>query len=119
MSTDNNIGDDAVERILNAIASVNITLARVEARIDNLIRDTKDHEGRIRVLEHDQADAKLLRAQVAVNAAAIEKAEDELSTLESDRDAVRGFMRAVAIITPAVSGIITAGIMLLVKTYGG
>jgi len=119
MTADNNIHEDAVERILNAIAAVNITLARVEARIDNLIRDTKDHEGRIRVLEHDQTSVKLLSAQVTANTLAIDKAADDLDTLESDRDSVRGFMRAIAIITPAVSGIITFGIMILVKVYGG
>lgn len=118
--TPDNLTEDAVERILNAIATVNITLARVEARIDNLIRDTKDHEGRLRVLEHDQVNVRLLKSDIddhIKSGLAILGAK--VDGLESERDSVRGFMKAIAIITPAVSGIVTGGIMLLVKLYGG
>ena len=125
MST-SDLNSDAVQRILDAISAVNVTLARVEARIDNLMRDTKDHEGRIRVLEHDQTDVKLLKADIDINKTALEKLtelaeknSDEIDVLESDRDSVRGFMRAVAIITPAVSGIISFGVMILVKFWAG
>ena len=122
----NDLNPDAVQRILDAISAVNVTLARVEARIDSLMRDTKDHEGRIRVLEHDQTDVKLLRADIDANKLTLEKLTDmaeknadEIDVLESDRDSVRGFMRAVAIITPAVSGIISFGVMILVKFWAG
>jgi len=122
----NDLNSDAVQRILDAISAVNVTLARVEARIDSLMRDTKDHEGRIRVLEHDQTDVKLLRADIDANKLTLEKLTDmaeknadEIDVLESDRDSVRGFMRAVAIITPAVSGIISFGVMILVKFWAG
>jgi len=117
--TENSMSDDAVERILTAIASVNITLARVEARIDNLIRDTKDHEGRIRVLEHDQVNVRLLKTDIDDHIkGGLASLTTKVDDIESERDAVRGFMKAVAIITPAVSGIVTGGIMLLVKFYG-
>ena len=122
----NDLNSDAVQRILDAISAVNVTLARVEARIDSLMRDTKDHEGRIRVLEHDQTDVKLLKADIDANKLTLEKLTDmaeknadEIDVLESDRDSVRGFMRAVAIITPAVSGIISFGVMILVKFWAG
>lgn len=117
--TPEHMNDEAVERILNAIASVNVTLARVEARIDNLIRDTKDHEGRLRVLEHDQVNVRLLKNDIDDHIkSGLVVLTGKVDELESDRDSVRGFMKAVAIITPAVSGIVTSGIMLLVKLYG-
>ena len=116
----NQMSDDAVQKILSAVATVNLTLARVEARIETLVRDSKDHEGRIRVLEHEQVNVRLLKNDIDDHIKlGLTTLNGKVDSLESERDAVRGFMKAVAIITPAVSGVVTGGIMLLVKFYGG
>ena len=114
------LANDQVQRILDAIATVNVSLARVEARIDSLMRDTKDHEGRIHVLEHDQSNVLMMKSDIEdhIKGDVIEL-NAKVDGLTAERDSVRGFMKAIAIITPAVSGVITFGIMVLVKVYAG
>ena len=116
---DNKVSDDAVQRILDAISVVNVALARLESRIDNLIQDSKDHEVRLRVLEQEQLSVKLLKNDIDDHIKlGVTTLNLKVEGLESDRDSVRGFMKAIAIITPTVSGIVTAGIMMLVQAYG-
>jgi chromosome segregation ATPase len=115
MAEDNN-GNSAVKQILDAITQVNITLARMEARIENLIQDTKDHEGRLRVLEHDAGDIRVLKAEVDEHIkSAIGKLADKVEVLEGNKDNIKGAMKAVAIITPIISGILSIVGAILVK----